>query len=124
MTPNASQAARTRHPLSHLLFALAGWFSLAATLHAAPSLTEQRLAFKQAWAVAQQGGDGWRSWATKLTDYPLYPYLEEAALEHDVDTLDRATVAGFLDRYPDLLPADEMRREREKRTGTGARGGG
>src|SRR5690242_1128223 len=110
MIPNASPAARARHPLSHLLFTLAAWFCVAATAHAAPSLAEQRVAFKQAWAVAQQGGDGWRSWATKLTDYPLYPYLEEAALEHDVDTLDRATVAGFLDRYPDLLPAADLRR--------------
>ncbi|UGB45840.1 transglycosylase SLT domain-containing protein [Frateuria edaphi] len=110
MIPNASLAARARRPLSYLLFALTAWCLLAATAHATPSLAEQRIAFRQAWAVAQQGGDGWRSWAKGLTDYPLYPYLEEAALEHDVDTLDRATVAGFLDRYPDLLPAADLRR--------------
>jgi soluble lytic murein transglycosylase len=110
MIPNASPAARARHPLSYLLSTLAAWFCLAAAAHAAPSLTEQREAFKQAWAVAQQGGDGWRSWAKGLTDYPLYPYLEEAALAHDVDTLDRATVADFLKRHPDLLPAADLRR--------------
>lgn len=110
MTPNSSPAARARRPLSHLLFALATWCCLAPAVHAAPSLAEQRIAFRQAWAVAQQGGDGWRSWAKELADYPLYPYLEEAALEHDVDTLDRATVADYLKRYPDLLPAADLRR--------------
>ncbi|HET6805691.1 MAG TPA: transglycosylase SLT domain-containing protein [Frateuria sp.] len=110
MTPNASPTARARRPLSHLLFTLAAWLCLVASVRAAPSLADQRVAFKQAWAVAQQGGDGWRSWAKGLTDYPLYLYLEEAALEHDVDTLDRATVADFLARYPDLLPAADLRR--------------
>ncbi|MCX7514551.1 transglycosylase SLT domain-containing protein [Frateuria hangzhouensis] len=110
MTPNASPAARVRQPSSYLLLALIAWFGLAAMVHAAPSPDEQRVAFKQAWAVAQQGGDGWRTWAKGLTDYPLYPYLEAAALEHDVDTLDRATVADFLKRHPDLLPAGDLRR--------------
>ncbi|MGN6282651.1 MAG: transglycosylase SLT domain-containing protein, partial [Frateuria sp.] len=96
--------------MSHLLFALAAWCFLAPAVHAAPSLAEQRLAFRQAWAVAQQGGDGWRSWAKELADYPLYPYLEEAALEHDVDTLDRATAADYIKRYPNLLPAADLRR--------------
>jgi len=110
MIRHASPAARARHPLSHLLFSLAAWWFVAATAHAAPSLTEQRVAFRQAWAVAQQGGDGWRSWAKGLADYPLYPYLEEAALEHDVDTLGRAAVADFLQRHPDLPPAADLRR--------------
>lgn len=110
MTPNASSAARARHPSSYLLLTLIAWFGLASMAHAVPSRAEQRVAFKQAWAVAQQGGDGWRSWAKGLADYPLYPYLEEAALEHDVDTLDRATVADFLKRYPDSLPAADLRR--------------
>ncbi|WP_245747185.1 transglycosylase SLT domain-containing protein [Frateuria terrea] len=96
--------------MSHLLLALAIGFCLAATARAAPSLAAQRVAFRQAWAVAQQGGDGWRNWAKSLADYPLYPYLEEAALEHDVDTLDRATVTDFLARYHDLLPAADLRR--------------
>jgi len=110
MTSN-TPAARARHPLPHLLFTLlTAWLCLAVTASAAPSAEQQRLAFKQAWAVAQQGGDGWRSWAKGLADYPLYPYLEGAALEHDVATLDRATVADFLTRYPDLLPATDLRR--------------
>ena len=110
MIQHTLPAARVRRALSHLLFTLAASFCLAATAHAAPSLAAQRVAFKQAWAVAQQGGDGWRSWAKGLADYPLYPYLEEAALEHDVDTLNRATVTDFLARYPDQLPAADLRR--------------
>ena len=110
MIPNVPPAARARRPLPYLLLALlTAWFGLARA-NAATPLTEQRIAFKQAWAVAQQGGDGWRAFAGKLAGYPLYPYLEEAALEHDVATLDRATVAAFLQRYPDLLPAADLRR--------------
>lgn len=111
MIPNVPPAARARRPLPYLLLALlTAWFGLAGTASAAPSLAEQRIAFRQAWAVAQQGGDGWRAWVGKLAGYPLFPYLEEAALEHDVATLDRATVAAFLARYPDLLPAADLRR--------------
>ena len=111
MIPNVPPAARARRPQPYLLLALlTAWFGLAGTASAAPSLAEQRIAFRQAWAVAQQGGDGWRAWVGKLAGYPLFPYLEEAALEHDVATLDRATVAAFLARYPDLLPAADLRR--------------
>lgn len=110
MTQNAFPAARARRALSHLLFALSAWLCGAGTAYAAPSLAQQRIAFKQAWAVAQQGGEGWRSWAATLADYPLYPYLEAAALEHDVGALDRVAVAGFIERHPDLLPAADLRR--------------
>jgi soluble lytic murein transglycosylase len=110
MTQPVPPAARARRALSHLLLLLSACAGLAAAAQAAPSLESQRVAFRQAWAVAQRGGDGWRSWAGELADYPLYPYLEAAALEHDVDTLDRATVAGFLARHPDLLPSADLRR--------------
>src|SRR5579875_2465546 len=110
MIDNARPSARARRPLrSLLLLPLLAWLTLA-TAAAAPTLAEQRVTFKQAWAVAQQGGDGWRAWAGTLGGYPLYPYLEAAALEHDVATLDRATVSAFLARYPDLLPAADLRR--------------
>jgi soluble lytic murein transglycosylase len=111
MTGKTIAHRRAPRPVSRLLLALlATWLGLAASATAAPALTAQQLAFKQAWAVAQQGGDGWRSWAATLADYPLLPYLEGAALEHDVATLDRATVADFLARYPDALPAGDLRR--------------
>ncbi len=70
----------------------------------------QRAAFKQAYATAQQGGDAWRAQAQGLRDYVLYPYLEAAALRHDLATLDRARVQGYLSRYPAMIPADDLRR--------------
>jgi soluble lytic murein transglycosylase len=79
---------------------------------AAMSATAQRAAFRQAWAAAtQQGGDGWRALAAGLRDYPLYPYLPAAALEHDIRTVDLATVQAYLAQYPDLIPAQDLRRE-------------
>jgi soluble lytic murein transglycosylase len=79
---------------------------------AAAAPTEaQRAAFKQAYATAQQqGGDAWRAQAQGLRDYVLYPYLEAAALQHDLATLDLARVQGYLTRYPAMIPADDLRR--------------
>ena len=110
MIPHASPVALARRLCSYLLLILVTACPGFAASADAPSLVEQRVAFRQAWAVAQQGGDGWRAWAGKLAGYPLYPYLEAAALEHDVATLDRATVEAFLARYPDSLPAADLRR--------------
>ncbi|MGN6234619.1 MAG: transglycosylase SLT domain-containing protein, partial [Dyella sp.] len=71
----------------------------------------QRAAFKQAYATAQQqGGNAWRAQALGLHDYVLYPYLEAAALRHDLATLDLARVQGYLAAHPGLLPADDLRR--------------
>jgi len=71
----------------------------------------QRDAFKLAYAAAQQGGDGWRASAGALTDYPLYPYLEATALTHDLKQLDLARVKDYLRRYPQLIPASDLRRD-------------
>jgi soluble lytic murein transglycosylase len=71
----------------------------------------QRAAFKQAYAAAQQGGDGWRSLADGLHDYPLYAYLPAAALEHDIQQTDRASVEAYLKQYPDWIPATDLRRD-------------
>jgi soluble lytic murein transglycosylase len=92
--------------------ALAAGFVLAsnAVLASEPS-TAQRDAFKQAYAATQQGGDGWRSLATNLHSYPLYPYLEAAALEHDIHQIDRAQVESYLGRYPEWIPAADLRRD-------------
>jgi soluble lytic murein transglycosylase len=74
-------------------------------------LAQQRAAFRQAWAAAsQQGGDGWRALAANLRDYPLYPYLPAAALEHDLRTAQRPAVQAYLQQYPDLVPAQDLRR--------------
>jgi len=93
-----------------------GWLLLACAWLAATGVQAgeptpaQRAAFKQAYAATQQGGDGWRALAAGLHDYPLYPYLQAAALEHDIRQVDRATVAAYLKQYPDWLPAADLRR--------------
>ncbi len=101
------------HPDWPVWLPTAGWL-LAATSarpgQRAPAAT-QRAAFKQAYAAAQQGGDGWRSLAAGLHDYPLYPYLQAAALEHDIQQTDRTTVESYLKQYPDWIPAADLRRD-------------
>ncbi len=89
---------------------LAAGLPIAASGQAAASLDAQRAAFKQAWAAAKQGGDGWRTYAPQLRGYALYPYLQAAALEHDIASVDDATVQAYLTQYPDLIPAQDLRR--------------
>ncbi|WP_350016159.1 transglycosylase SLT domain-containing protein [Rhodanobacter sp. IGA1.0] len=104
-----SFASSRRVPLAWL--ALAGaWLLTGSTALAATPDAAQRVAFKQAYAVAQQGGDGWRQLAGNLHDYPLYPYLAAAALQHDIQQVDRATVEAYLAQYPDWIPAADLRR--------------
>lgn len=84
----------------------------ASSIHAQASIDAQRAAFKQAYANAQQqGGDGWRLLASGLRDYPLYPYLQAAALEHDLKQNDLATVQSYIKQYPDWIPASDLRRD-------------
>ncbi len=97
-----------RISLSWLLLATS-WLLAATVVQAAEPDASQRAAFKQAYAAAQQGGDGWQSLAAGLRDYPLYPYLQEAALEHDIQQIDRATVEAYLTQYPDWIPAADLR---------------
>lgn len=97
--------------LAHSFFALAAGLLLAGLAQAAEPTDAQRAAFKQAYAAAQQGGDGWRAQAQDLASYPLYPYLEAAALTHDLRQLDRAPVDAYLKRYPELIPASDLRRD-------------
>lgn len=88
-----------------------GWLLASTTVHASEPNASQRAAFKQAYAAAQQGGDGWRSLASGLRDYPLYPYLPAAALEHDIQQTDLATVQAYLKQYPDWIPSADLRRD-------------
>ncbi|MHB1059403.1 MAG: transglycosylase SLT domain-containing protein [Rhodanobacter sp.] len=97
-----------RHVLAWLL--AAGWLLASALVHAAEPDAAQRAAFRQAYAAALQGGDGWRSLAAGLRDYPLYPYLQAAALQHDIQQADRATVEAYLRQYPEWIPAADLRR--------------
>jgi soluble lytic murein transglycosylase len=98
----------------YLLTVIAGGM-LAGTVAAQSSddsaLEAQRAAFKQAYAAASQGGDSWQPLAKNLQDYPLYPYLQAASLEHDLQQVDRATVEAYLRQYPGLIPANDLRRD-------------
>ena len=111
MSPNVAPPRRLRFRL----LALVAGSLLAGTAGGAPpdgSLTAQRAAFKRAWAAAtQQGGDGWQALAAGLRDYPLYPYLPAAALEHDIRQTSLPDVQAYLARYPELIPAQDLRRD-------------
>ncbi|TAL88354.1 MAG: lytic murein transglycosylase, partial [Rhodanobacter sp.] len=89
---------------------LASIWLAAASVHAGEPTSAQRTAFKQAYAAAQNGDDSWRQLARSLHHYPLYPYLQAAALEHDIASLDRATVESYLRQYPGWIPATDLRR--------------
>src|SRR6185312_9352420 len=51
----------------------------------------------------------WRTLAKGLQDYPLYPYLEAAALQHDIKTATPAAIDDYLQRYAGMIPADDLR---------------
>ncbi|WP_266170961.1 transglycosylase SLT domain-containing protein [Dyella subtropica] len=103
--------AAPRRLTRKVLIVLSGWLLAGSATMAAEPSAAQRATFKQAYATAQQGGDSWRPLAKGLTDYPLYPYLEAAALMHDLRQLERAPVDAYLKRYPDLIPASDLRRD-------------
>ena len=101
----------SRRTLLAGLLLTAGWLLAATSAPASEPTAAQRAAFTQAYAAAQQGSDSWRSLASGLRDYPLYPYLQAAALEHDIQQTDRATVEAYLKQYPDWIPAADLRRD-------------
>jgi soluble lytic murein transglycosylase len=75
-----------------------------------PELLEQRQRFPLVWEAAQHGPDSaWRKLADGLQSYPLYPYLELAALKHRIGEVKRAEVDKFLAAYPGTLPAQLLR---------------
>ncbi|MEO6967270.1 MAG: transglycosylase SLT domain-containing protein [Rhodanobacteraceae bacterium] len=100
---------RARHMCWPLIL-ICTLLALPCVASAAGTLQQQRDAFRAAYAAAYAGQD-WRTLAQGLEDYPLYPYLEAAALEHNLRDADRAQIAAYLARYPDLIPADDLRRD-------------
>ncbi|MFC5741382.1 transglycosylase SLT domain-containing protein [Dyella tabacisoli] len=107
MSHHLSRPRRT----SRLLVIVTGWLLASSAVMAAEPNAAQRTAFKQAYAAAKQGDESWREQAKGLVNYPLYPYLEAAALSRDLRTMDRAPVEDYLRRYPDLIPASDLRRD-------------
>src|SRR5574337_1016865 len=99
-----------RRSWSCWLLVLLAWLVAPGAQAGEPTTAAQRAAFKQAYAAAQRGGSDWRTLATGLHDYPLYPYLPAAALEHDIQQIDLAAVESYLKLYPDWIPASDLRR--------------
>ncbi|MDE2270535.1 MAG: lytic murein transglycosylase, partial [Xanthomonadaceae bacterium] len=93
--------------------AVAASLVLASSALAQPSppttLAQQRDAFRAAYAAAQDGGD-WRALSQGLEAYPLYPYLEAAALQHDIRTASAARVDAYLQSHGDMIPAVDLRK--------------
>lgn len=101
---------RTYRFLLSALGALAS-FLAAATAAAAPAdRTAQRAQFPAVLLLAERGpGDGWKRLAAGLEDYPLFPYLEYTALRRGKSPLQREAVDAYLARFPDTLPARDLR---------------
>lgn len=103
--PRPSGLARMAHRAAFVAALL-----LPLAVHA-DAIEGQRQQFRQAYITARQGGDAWRAQATGLESYPIYPYLEAASLTHDLRQLDEGRVQSYLDRYPDFIPATDLRRD-------------
>lgn len=73
------------------------------------TVQQQRDAFRAAYAAARNGKD-WRPLAQGLEDYPLYPYLEAAALQHDIRTASTVEIDTYLQRYAGWIPAEDLRK--------------
>lgn len=70
----------------------------------------QREQFRSARAaIARPPADGWKRLAIGLEDYPLFPYLELAALKRSGGVLQRGDVERFLQRWNGSLPARDLR---------------
>src|SRR5215475_15588127 len=73
-------------------------------------LKRQREQFPLVWEAAKHGpDDAWRRLAPGLEDYPLFPYLELASMQRQLQTLPRPAVDKFLKSWPDSLPAQMLR---------------
>jgi soluble lytic murein transglycosylase len=98
---------RLRCPRLFVLACLAGLALPALAVDEA----DQRASFRGALAAASRPPPGeWKKLASRIDPgYPLYPYIELAALRQQIRTLDRAEVERFLARWPDTLPAADLR---------------
>ena len=100
---------RSARPLRLLFLACLGL--VAPSLHAEDrSLDRER--FRTALATAQRGKDAdWKRLAAALDErhYPLTPYIELSVLRSRVAKLQPDEVKDFLARWPDTLPASDLR---------------
>jgi len=102
-----SSVLRGTHLALLAVFLLAGTPALAASTR----LEQQRRQFPAAYDAARTGpGERWRGLASGLEDYPLYPYLEWAALDRELPRADPAAVRKFLTRHEGLPTTEALRR--------------
>jgi soluble lytic murein transglycosylase len=83
----------------------------AAQAHAEDSVRAQRRAFEPLYELAKRQPVA--VWATRtrgLETYPLYPYLEFAALQRDLSLAHAAEVRAFLERHDGSLLAEDLRK--------------
>ncbi|MEO6077076.1 MAG: transglycosylase SLT domain-containing protein [Dokdonella sp.] len=91
---------------------LASFAMLAALLPLAAHAVDrsvQRARFGAALAASETGRDDWMRMAVGLEDYPLFPYLEYTAITRSKQPLQKNVVEAFLKRWPDTLPARDLR---------------
>ena len=93
-----------------LAVALSAFAVIASAADAQKDFTTQREKFLFVWEAAKHGPDlAWRKLAAGLEDYPLYPYLDLAALQHRITDAKTDEVEKFLAKYPNTLPAQLLR---------------
>ena len=82
----------------------------AATVPNPTELSHQREQFPLVWEAARHAPDDtWRRLAPGLESYPLFPYLEWAALQRRITQAKTAEVEKFIAAWPDSLPAQIAR---------------
>jgi soluble lytic murein transglycosylase len=82
----------------------------AATVPNPTELARQREQFPLVWETAKRApDDAWLRLAPGLESYPLFPYLELAALQRRIGQVKRAEVDKFLTAWPGSLPAQILR---------------
>jgi soluble lytic murein transglycosylase len=96
-----------------VIVALSAFATLASAADSQPAQKEfilQRERFLFVWEAAKHGPDlAWRKLAVGLEDYPLYPYLDLAALQHRIADAKTDEVEKFLAKYPNTVPAQLLR---------------
>ncbi len=76
----------------------------------ATELARQREQFPLVWETAKRATDDtWLRLAPGLESYPLFPYLQLAALQRRIGQVRRAEVDKFLTAWPGTLPAQILR---------------
>ena len=108
-----------KFPLPRRLATLACFAILLLPWAASAGTAAQRAAFLAAYQAARHAPPGtWQALSRDLADYPLYPYLEWAALTRDLTRADAKQVEAFLARHGDSPLGTDLRARWLKRLAT------